>query len=418
MPRGATHRFPLSLAAAESYKRCMIQSPLGVFTVLVTLLALLFGFERTRWGRRFFAVVPLIVFAYFTPTLLSNTGVIPLESGVYDFIRAWLLPASLMLLTLSVDVPAVLGLGRNALVMFFTATVSILIGGPIAYLAVGHMLPPELGDQAWRGLAALCGSWIGGGANFLAVGKSVGASDSTLSMMAVVDVAVANIWMAVLLWFAGREAKLDAAIGADRTSIDRVRDKVQEFQRLVSRSATLPDLLAILAVAFGATWIATALAAKLPDIGTVINGFTWVVVLVTTFGLLASFTPLRRLEGAGASRIGSVFLYLLVTTIGAKAEFARVKDAPWLLVIGLVWITIHAAAMLSMRRLLRAPIFFLAVGSQANIGGAASAPVVASAFHPALAPVGVLLAILGYVLGTYAAILCGAILQRIHIAMF
>jgi uncharacterized membrane protein len=233
-------------------------------------------------------------------------------------------------------------------------------------------------------------------------------------MMAVVDVAVANTWMAVLLWFAGREVRLDRAVGAERTSIDRVRDKVHAFQQTVSRPASLADLLSILAVAFAATWLSTALAGLLPDIGTVINGFTWIVVLVTTFGLAASFTPLRRLEGAGASRIGSVFLYLLVTTIGAKAEFARVKDAPWLVAVGFVWIAIHAASMLLVRRLLRAPIFFLAVGSQANIGGAASAPVVASAFHPALAPVGVLLAVFGYVLGTYGGILCGAILQRIH----
>lgn len=392
----------------------MIQSPLGVFAVLVSLLAVLFALERTTWGRRFFGIVPLIVFAYFLPTVLSNTGVIPLASATYDFIRAWLLPASLVLLTLSLDLPAIAGLGRNALVLFFTASASVFIGAPIAYLLLGRMLPPELGEEAWKGLAALCGSWIGGGANFIAVGKSVGASDSTLSMMAVVDVVVANTWMAVLLWFAGREKRLDDAIGADRSSIDRVRAKVQEFELRVGRIASLPDLLAILAVGFAGTWIATALAQNLPDIGTIINGFTWVVVLVTTFGLLASFTPLRRLEGAGASRIGSVFLYLLVATIGAKAEFSRVLDAPWLVAVGFVWIAIHAGIMLLARRLLRAPIFFLAVASQANIGGAASAPVVASAFHPALAPVGVLLAILGYVLGTYGAILCGAILQRIY----
>ncbi len=387
---------------------------MGVFAVLVLTLAVIFAAERHPWGRRFFAVVPQIVFFYFVPTVLSNTGVIPLQSPVYDFVRAWLLPASLVLLTVSLDVRAVVGLGRNALVMFLAGTVSVLIGGPLAYLALGRFLPAELADQGWKGLAALCGSWIGGGANFLAVGKSVGATDSTLSMMAVVDVAVANAWMAVLLWFAGRERKLDESLGADRSSIDRVRDKVQSFQARVARTPTLADLFAIVAIGIGSTWMATAVAKQLPDIGTVINGFTWVVVLVTTAGVLLSFTPLRNLEGAGASRIGSLFLYLLIATIGAKAEFSRVKDAPWLVLIGTLWISIHAAIMLGTRRLLRAPIFFLAVGSQANIGGAASAPVVASAFHPALAPVGVLLAIVGYVLGTYGGLLCAAILERIY----
>ena len=391
----------------------MVQTPLSVLTVLLLVLAGLFLLQQNPVGRKLFSVVPLLVFCYFVPALLSNLGVVPAESELYVFIRRVLLPASLVLLVLSTDIPAVVSLGRDAVVLFLAGTASIAFGGPLAFLALGWMFPDEALDQAWRGLAALAGSWIGGGANFVAVGESTGAPAATMSLMVVVDVAVANVWTAVLLFFAGRERVMDERIGADRTRIDEVRARVEEYQAEVARPVNLADMLLILAIALGATGIVTWVARYLPDIGTIINGFTWTVCLVTAVGVALSFTRLRRLEGAGASTVGSVFLYLLVATIGASAQFSHVADNLPLLAVGALWMLFHAAAMLLVRRLLRAPVFFLAVGSQANVGGAASAPVVAAAFHPALAPVGVLLAVLGYVLGTYAGILDALVLQQI-----
>jgi len=392
----------------------VIQDPMFVLAVLLAALALLFAADRHPVGRRIFGVVPLLVFAYFVPALLSNLGVIPADSPLYGFVKRWLLPASLVLLTLSVDVPAILRLGRPAVILFLTGTATVVIGGPLAYLALGWFVPESVGAQAWKGLAALAGSWIGGGANFVAIGASVGASDATLGMMVVVDVAVANVWMAVLLWMAGREKKMDEAIGADRAALDEVREKVERFQAEVARPTNLPDLLAMVAVAFGAAAVAHAAARVLPEIGSVVSSFTWVVVIVTTVGLVASFTPLRRLEGSGASRVGSVLLYLLVAVIGAGADFRRVADAPALVAVAALWIAFHAVVLLAVRRRIRAPIFFAAVGSQANIGGAASAPIVAAAFHPALAPVGILLAVAGYVLGTYAALVAAFLLELVH----
>lgn len=385
-----------------------------MLAVLLGVLGLLFLAERHPVLQRFFRVVPLLVFVYFVPTLLSNLGIIPLQSELYRFVSKYLLPASLVLLVLSVDLPAIARLGRNAVAVFLAGTVGIILGGPLAYLALGWLVPAELGEQAWKGLAALSGSWIGGSANFVAIGQSVGALDSTLSMMVVVDVGVSNIWTAVLLSFAGREQKMDARLGADRRTLDAVRLEVERLQAESSRPASLADLLWMLAIAFGVTLACTALAAKLPNLGSVVTGFTWVVLLVTTAGVLLSFTPARRLEGAGASRMGSVFLYLLITTIGAQAEFRRLLDAPALVAVGMLWMSLHAALILGARRLLRAPIFFAAVGSQANVGGTASASVVAAAFHPALAPVGVLLAVLGYVLGTYGGLLSAAMLEQVH----
>jgi uncharacterized membrane protein len=392
----------------------LLTGPMEVLAVLLGVLALLFTLNQHERTRGMFRVVPLLVFCYFVPTALSNTGLIPVEDGfaLYKFTKDWLLPASLVLLVLSVDVKAILRLGGTAVGMFLLATVSIVLGGPLALWLLGGLVPAELGEEAWKGLAALAGSWIGGGANFVAIGETVGAKADTLSLMVVVDVAVANVWTALLLLFAGREEKMDSKIGADRSKIEEVRDTVAAFQAKVARPTSLPDLLVIVAIAFGTTAAARGLGALLPA-GEVMNPFIWTVILATTVALALSFTPVRRYEGAGASALGSVFLYLLVATIGAKAQFAKIFDPDnfGLLAIAALWMFVHIGLMLLARRLFRAPIFFLAVGSQANIGGAASAPVVASAFHPALAPVGVLLAVAGYLLGVYAGVVVIFLMQ-------
>lgn len=391
----------------------LLSDPMQVLAVLLAFLGVLFWLNGHERHSRIFRVVPLLVFAYFVPTLLSNIGLIPLESELYSFVKTYLLPASLLLLTLSVDIPAIMKLGRNAVVLFLGATATIVIGGPIALLICKGLIPPDMMDQSWRGLSALAGSWIGGGANMIALQEHAGANSSMMAVIIVVDVAVANVWMAVLLWFAGREKVIDDRIDADRTSLDQVRETVADYEAEVSRPTDLGSLLMIVALGIGGAVVATWLSTVLPPIGEFIKDFTWVVVIVSMIGLALSFTRMRRLEGAGASKVGSVFLYLLVTTIGAKAEFSQILKPEnfGLVVVGAVWMFIHAILMLGLRRWLKAPIFFVAVGSKANIGGAASAPIVASAFHPSLAPVGVLLAVAGYVLGTFAGIACSFLLE-------
>jgi uncharacterized membrane protein len=401
----------------------MIQEPVAVLAVLLGVLAALFSLASHPAGARFFRFVPLLVFAYFVPTALSNLGIIPLESPIYDIIKRWFLPVSLLLLTMSIDIPAILRLGRNMLILFLTGTATVVIGGPLAFFALGWMIPDGMRNEAWKGLAALSGSWIGGGANFVAIGESVGATDSTMAMMVVVDVAVANVWMAVLLLLAGHDKKMDAAIGADRRSLEQLQQKIEDFRKQVARVPTLRDFLVILTLAFGATviatrlgtWLATKVDAYAPAVSDILSEFAWTVIVVTGIGIAVSYTPLRKYEGVGASRIGSVFLYLLVASIGAKAEFAKVLDVPVLLGIGIIWIVIHAVILLIVWYLLKAPVFYMAVGSQANIGGAASAPIVASAFHPALAPVGALMGVAGYVLGTYAGLLCAYLLRMVFV---
>ncbi len=389
----------------------LINHPFGILAVLLVVPALIFSLQdHTRWGRKLFNVVPPLVFAYFLPTLLSSLGLIPTSAPIYGSIKTFVLPASLLLLTLAVDIKGILKLGPKALIMFLSGTLGIVIGGPLSLWIFKDQLPPEI----WKGMAALAGSWIGGGANFIAIGQSVKTTETMLAMMVVVDVLVANIWTGILLYLAGESNKIDRWLGADNSAITELKNKIVHFQKSVARMPTTTDYMIMLAMSFGCAWIAYQIGNILPEIGNVISHSTWKVIIITTLGVTFSFTTIKRFEGVGASKLGTVMLYLLIGVIGASADLREVVQYPFLFAMGLTWIIFHVLILLAAMKLTRAPLFFMAVGSQANVGGAASAPIVASAFHPALASVGVMLGIAGYVLGTYAALLCATLLQWVY----
>jgi len=237
--------------------------------------------------------------------------------------------------------------------------------------------------------------------------------------MLAVDVVVANVWMAFILYGAGKADKIDKWLKADSSSIENLKTNMAKYTASVERNATLPDLMKIFAIAFGGVGLSHLLAGIFVGLaenssmaGSVLTSqFFWIVVIATTFGLTLSFTKMRKLEGAGASKMGSVFIYILVAIIGMKIDLSELVKYWDFIIIGLIWMIFHVALMFLVAKIIKAPFFFLAVGSKANVGGAASAPVVASAFHPSLAPVGVLLAVLGYALGTYGAILCATLME-------
>ncbi|MGA9573408.1 MAG: DUF819 family protein, partial [Lysobacterales bacterium] len=275
-------------------------------------------------------------------------------------------------------------------------------------------------DAVWRGMTTIAGGWIGGGANQAAMKEIYGVGDQMFSVMVTIDIIVANIWMAVLLFFAARSTQIDTWNGADSSAISELQNTVEAFHKKHDRKPELSDFMLIVAIAFGVVGLshfgADYLSTAISEMENMQNSnlsspFFWLVVLATTCGLLLSFTRARKFEAVGASKVGSVFIYILVATIGLKMDVMAIGDAPAMFVVGGIWMLVHASLLLIVARLIKAPIFFMAVGSQANVGGAASAPVVASAFHPSLAPVGVLLAVLGYALGTYAALLTGTLMQ-------
>lgn len=419
-----------------------------VFGLLIICLGLVFytSQKKTGFWAKFFTYVPALFMAYLLPAVLTTLGIIAPEwttlsvagdviehkSSLYYVASRYLLPAALVLMTLSLDLKSVFNLGPKALIMFFTGTVGIILGGPLAILLVSVVSPESVGgagpDAVWRGLSTLAGSWIGGGANQTAMLEIYGYNQKLYGGMVFVDIVVANIWMALILIGIGKTEKIDKWLRADTSAIEALKAKMTKFSNEVERTPSLSDIMIMMAITFGTVALSHLGANFLApffdnlisqvDNPTARNIFTflgssffWMISIATTIAVLLSFTKARNFEGAGASKFGSVFIYILVATIGMKMDLTLIFDNLGLVAVGFVWMTVHAILLILVAKLIRAPYFFLAVGSQANVGGAASAPIVASAFHPSLATVGVLLAVFGYAVGTVGAIACTLLMQ-------
>jgi uncharacterized membrane protein len=443
-----------------------------IFGLLCVLLAGIFYTSKLKSFEKFYKIVPVLLLCYFLPSIFSSLGIIAdkwidvdatiahlsslygnlegvtslftlkqyiatnnIDSSIYSkFIGGsklyyvssrFLLPASLVLLTLSIDLKGVFKLGPKALIMFLTATIGVMIGGPIAILFFKYVAPDILvqveGTELWKGLSTVAGSWIGGGANQLAMKEQWEVSDSLFSIMAVVDVLVAEVWMAFLLIGVAKSDAIDKWFKADNSSITELKNKMEKFTLETARVPSFNDLIMLLGIAFGVTSIGHIIGDNLGsyitnnvpflvDFG-LGSSFFWLIIVATTIGIFLSFTKIKTYEGAGASKIGTVFIYILVASIGMKMNLNAIVENISLFAIGFVWMIIHVGLLFLVAKIIKAPYFFLAVGSKANIGGAASAPVVAGAFHPSLAPVGVLLAVLGYALGTYGAFFCALMMK-------
>lgn len=401
-----------------------------VLGILLFILAFVFktSHSSATFWKKFYTYVPSLLLCYFIPSVLNSIGIISGDhSNLYFVSSRFLLPTSLVLLTLSIDIKEILSLGRKAIIMFLAGTTGIVLGGPLAVLIFSYLAPDIVGgtgpDAIWRGLTTVAGSWIGGGANQTAMKEVFNVSDNLFAAMITVDVIVASIWMAFLLYGAGISKRIDTWFKGDASAIERVRRNIEDYRAGIARIPSLTDVTLVMAVGFGMTGIAhfgsdlitpwIVEHAPYLEKYSLTSPFFWIVVIATTGGLVLSFTKARELEGVGASRYGSLLLYVLVASIGMRMDILAIFKVPQLFLIGIVWILIHISILLLVGKIIKAPFFFVAVGSQANIGGAASAPIVASAFHPALAPVGVLLAVLGYVLGTYCAWLCGILMQLV-----
>jgi uncharacterized membrane protein len=333
----------------------------------------------------------------------------------------------LILFCLGVDLKSILGLGPKALIMFFTSTFGVMLAAPLAVLITFALFPQLVTvppDDLWKGLGTIAASWIGGGANQTAVKEIFGVSSDLFGTMVVIDVLVGNLWLAVLLYLVSQNDRINRWFKADTSAITALEEKVSAFRSSNEHVTTTTDIFLMMAIAFGGVGLAHFLSDliipwlsqyettfKAMHLESLVNGFFWIVLVATVIGILLSFSSFRKLEGAGASKWGSLFLYIMVATIGMQMDLHAVSEHMGLFVIGLIWIFLHGVLLVIVAKLIKAPFFFLAIGSQANIGGAASAPIVASAFNPALAPVGVLLAVLGLTIGTYGGLICAYLMQ-------
>jgi len=379
----------------------LLSDPTQILVFLILVIGVVYWLSsRTRLSK-FFRFFTPVLWIYFVPMLATTFGILPSESPVYAWIRQHLLPAALILLLLSANLPTIARLGSKALLTMLAGTLGIVIGGPLVLLLFKNGLP----DQAWKAFAALSGSWIGGSHNLVAISESVATPESLLAPIIVVDTVVGYTWMGIVIALSAFQDRYDRWAQVDRSLVEEINLRLKEMDQVKRRPLQFVDLALMMTLAFGGGYLTLALGRWLPPLGAVITSFAWTVILVTTLGLLLSFTRLSRLEYAGASHLGNFFLFLLLASIGARADLKAVFEVPLFFLAGVIWIGIHAIFLFMAGKLLKAPMFLIATSSQANIGGPVTAPIVASVYQSSMAPVGLLMAVLGSILGIYAGLL-------------
>lgn len=401
-----------------------------IFAILMVILTAIFQTSKSsnKFWKKFYKFVPALLLCYFIPGIVNTVGIINVEeSQLYYVASRFLLPTSLVMLTIGIDFSAILKLGPKAIIMTLTGTAGVIIGGPVAIFIVSTFFPDMIvttGPEAtWRGLSTIAGSWIGGGANQTAMKEVFDVTDEVFSSIIAIDVLTYSFWLATLLYGAGINNKINKFLKADTSSIDLVMKEMENESLEEEKPSNLNDLLKVLSAGFGVTGGAHLLAdiiapffqTNYPGLAkfSLTSNFFWMIIIATTIGLVLSFTKVRKLNQYGTEKIGTLFLYILIATIGMKMDIFGFFQNFDLILITSVWIAFHAILLIFVGKIIKAPFFFIAVGSQANIGGAASAPIIAAAIHPSLATVGVLLAVLGYALGTYGAWLCAILMSMV-----
>ena len=391
----------------------MIDDPMGIIMVLLVIEGAILYASGHRGAKRLFKYVPAMFWIYFLPMLANTIGLIPPKDSVagevitpvYGAITTYCLPACLVLLLISVDLRAIYRLGTVAIAVMLAGSLGTLVGGPVVMLIFGRWLPPDI----WSGIGALSASWMGGSSNMIAVAESVGTPSKIYGTMIVVDTIIPYAWMGLLIFLSAHQARFDRWNRARSDILDDLKRRAAGGAADESEPITLRHFVMMFAIAAAGTYAAIQLAGLLPVVPRMVSHSAWAIILATALGLAGSFTPLRRLERFGASTVGYGLLYFVLASIGARTSLTSLAEAPLMIVVGFVWVLIHGAFILAAGRLFRAPMALLAAASQANMGGTASAPVVAQIYHAGLAPVGLLLAVLGSIVGTYLGIFCAHI---------
>lgn len=385
----------------------LITSEIGVLAVLCAVAALFFFIAQVTKAKLFNYIPPLL-FIYATPVFLNNLDVIPSDSPVYAGLSAYLLPAFIVLMLIKVNIPAVVKvMGKGVLVMLM-GTVGVMVGAVVAYAIVHPWLSPD----AWKGYGALAGSWIGGTANMAATAEILGTSEEQFGLAIIADNVIYVVWLPLLLMsrdFADRFNRW-ARVPADRIA---AMDEAAELHLEEDSAPTMPQYLYLFAVVIGVTWISRALApdisagitSAIPAAENLFSESTVRILLVTTIALILSVTPVAKLPNSTA--LGTALVYVFVAGMGARASVSGLAEAPMFVLGAFIWISIHGLFCLAGAWLFRVDVHSVAIASAANIGAAASAPIVAAHHRPSLVPVSILMALLGYAMGNYLAPLTG-----------
>ena len=383
----------------------MIHNPIVLIVVLLSIEGVVLYLANHKNFSKYFDVLPSVFWIYFLPMLASSFGLIDSQSFIYSKITTYLLPMALFLLLMTVDIKAIVRLGPPALIMFFVGTVGIMLGIVVVFVLFQNII----GSQFWSGFAALTGSWTGGSANMIAVKEALGVPDAVFLPMVIVDTIVPYVWMAGMVACVGLAPMFDRWNNSDRTILDDLQGKIKNVASFTVQKLTIKTTIGLGVLALVGGMVSIYLSHFLPQIKGIISTYAWTIIIVSCIGILLSMTPARKLESYGTNKIGYFILYFVLTSIGAKASIHHLGTAAILIVAGFLVVFIHAIVLLIGAKIMRAPLFLAVVSSQANVGGVASAPLVAEIYQKGFASVGLLLAILGNIEGTYIGILTGQI---------
>ena len=385
----------------------LISSPGGVLAVLCAVAAFWFFVEQiTEW--KLFQYLPPLLFIYATPVFLNNLDVIPSGSSVYSGLSTYALPAFIVLMLLKVNVPAAVRImGKGVLVMLM-GTAGVMVGAVVAYILVHRWLAPD----AWTGFGALAGSWIGGTGNMAATSEMLNTPPEQFGLAVLADNVIYIVWLPILLASRNFADRFNAWAKVPEDRI-QLMDAASEAAIEEERTPVMRDYIYLTAIAIGVTWVASSLASIIfdammqsnPSLQTVLSESTWRILLITTIALTLSATPVSRLPNPTA--IGTAMIYVFVAGMGARATVEGFGQAPAFLLGAFIWIFIHGAFCLAGAKIFKVDVHSVAIASAANIGAAASAPIVAAFHRPSLVPVSILMALLGYAMGNYLAPITG-----------
>lgn len=416
---------------------------MAVLAFLFLTVAFIYFMASLPFMKKFFHYLPPVIWCYFLPMIGSTFGIFPESNPVYGWMTHYMLPFALILLLLSADIKAIFHLGPRAIIVMLMGTLGVVIGSAVSFYLLQDRLfsgNPELQGQVWKGIGALSGSWIGGSANMTAIAAGTGIDNNAtiLGPFLVVDTVVGYGWMGVVIFFAQFQDAFNRFFKIDTTELDKLNERLSRDADKPPVRMTIGALsyvigfgffLAVicylcggaLSIEFKKIWFSIFVEKEtmgpiymfFRDFAQVLSGTTWAVLLATAIGIILSFTPFRKMEDYGASNFGYFALFLVLTGYGARANLAQMKDMQFFILLGVIWILIHAVTLMIGVILTRSPLFFFAVGSQSNIGGPTTGSIVAGVYQKPLASVGVLLGVFGMIIGTPVGLLIANIAKAL-----
>lgn len=386
----------------------MIQDPISIAVILLAVVVIADNWSARFKNSKLMRIVPTPVWCYIPPMILTTLRVLPMKSPLYDWISWYVLPACIILLLMTTNIKSLEKIGKYAVITMLGSSCAIFIGG----IAVFFLFKDLIGPESANAIGTLMASWIGGTANQLAVKQATGLSDQLFTPLFISDITLVYVWMTFLMILSGNQKKIDRWMKADRKQLEDIL--YQNHKKKSEAKLTFESLVKLVLLGFGIGLACTWVGKQIPELGTAINQSTWIIIIVTTVGLLLSMTSFAGREEQNASKIGYFFFYFVLASTGAKANLMAVFLAPLFLLVAFIWMIIQGVLFLIYAKIFRIPIGLFAAASQANLGGVVSAPIVASTYDSRLVSVALILAIFGNAIGNYVGILTSQFLSLFH----